>query len=91
MDYLNELENVIISSNYKSKTTKVKGVNHFAIFKVDDLQRGNMKPYRGKWVMMYCQGRHQTKFYLIVLPLNHDLNDNQSKLLKREFEMTYDH
>lgn len=90
MYYLKELESVTISSNYNSKTTKVKGVNHFTIFKVDGLQRGNMKPYRGQWVMMFCCGRHQTKFFLMVFPLDHDFDNHQSNKLKKEFKSTYD-
>ena len=90
MNYLHKVENVTINSNYNSKTVKVKGVNHFTIFKVDDTQRGNMKPYRGKWVMMYCSGRHQSKRYLLVFPLNNDFDTNQSKTLLKEFKLSYD-
>lgn len=48
-----------------------------------------MKPFRGQWVMMYCYGRHQTKFFLMVFPLNHVFDKNQSKYLLKEFDLTY--
>jgi hypothetical protein len=90
MNYLHKVEHVTIDSNYNSKTVKVKRVNHFTIFKVADTQRGNMKPYRGKWVMMYCSGRNQYKRYLLVFPLNNDFDTNQSKTLLKEFKLSYD-
>lgn len=90
INFLHGLESVKINSNYNSKTTKVTGCNHFTIFKVDEKQLGNMKPYRGQWVMMYCIGRHQTKFFLMVLPLCHNFDNLQSKSLKQEFKLSYD-
>ena len=90
IDFLHRHENVKINSNYNSKITKVKGSNHFTIFKVEEKQRGNMQSYRGKWVIMYCYDRYQTKFSLMVLPLNHGFDKNQSRSLLKEFGLAYD-
>lgn len=90
IEFFDKNEHIKVTLNYNSKSLKVHFVNHFSIFKVDNSQRGNLKIYRDKWVMMYCVGRHQTKLYLVVFPIKNDLDEFQSSLLANEFKSKYE-
>jgi hypothetical protein len=77
--YLNNCSGEItIKSNRDSQTTKVHLKNEFTFFKVNNLQKGKLLPYRGKLVMMICMDRRKFNHLLKVYPL--DINEEQIKL-----------
>lgn len=86
---MNKSEFVNISSSRDSDTTKVHVQNGFTIFEVPKKQLGNMIPYRGKWVLMYCGYREKFKHYLQVFPLDKGIQKIESSSLKREFGYRY--
>ena len=68
-EYLSKLEKIEIISHSRSNTTKVKYSNEFILFKVKENQRGYLKTYRNKWVIMYNSGKDRTTNFLEVYPI----------------------
>lgn len=73
--YLETQESVKITSSRDSKTTKVKAMKEFTVFKVPEKQKGYMMPYRNRMVLMICNFREEFTHYLEVFPLANTQNE----------------
>ncbi|MHA8066288.1 hypothetical protein V7S76_06350 [Aquirufa sp. ROCK2-A2] len=74
-NYMGDCRSKLIISSRDNKTTKVHFVNHFTIFKVENLQRGIMKPYRNQYVLMYEIAKYNFQHYLEIYPLNETITE----------------
>jgi hypothetical protein len=68
-NYLSKLKKIEIRSHSRSNTTKVKYSNEFILFKVTENQRGYLKNYKNKWVIMYNSGKDRSTNFLEVYPI----------------------
>jgi hypothetical protein len=89
IEYMFSCEHCKITSSRDSDTTKVHSNNSFTIFKVPPTQRGNMKIYRDKWVLMYVIDRFAFQHFLRVFPLEKGIDKDYSIFLKNRLEFYY--
>jgi hypothetical protein len=91
INFFTKHEHVNIISKRDSNTTKVHLTDDFIIFRVKENQRGYMKLYRTKWVLMYCNYRYTWTHYLSVYPLNKSFSVEKTNSLLNKFDYSLNH
>ena len=86
-DYLNEkCGGTICEFSRDSPSCKVHSPQYFTIFRVRENQRGQLKEFRGKWVLMYCYRRYGYSHFCFVNELRKGVGSEQ---LVRQFKLEF--
>ena len=80
INYINSLDSIRIMSKRNSTAFLVPELYSFTVFKVPHTQTGKMINLRGEWVLLRCDHREMSDYYLRVFRLN---EKPSKKLLRR--------